>query len=356
MASALFVPREYGSEAQIVTKPLRSTEDLIRELVHSTGACDAVAAIRLKARELIGLYVTSFGEPTMPISVEVLASLKGITRSEELPIHSPDAELVPDGAGGVTMRVNPDRPNTRQRFSVAHEISHTFFPDYTTKAWCRTDARYRDRNDPDDYLEMLCDIAASEMLFPQPWFTADAAAVADADGLVRLATTYQASREATMRRYAETSTESVAAVFFSWKLKPTQKSTVGRKDQGNLFGVTPEEEVQGALRLRIEYTVMSDSFKAEGHFLPKDKSVDNDGPIYRAASIGSPAEEECFLDLGQAAGTYRVWALPLWTADDQLGSNSENSVAAILRPIAVRKPQRKSKSSAGPSLFGVGED
>jgi hypothetical protein len=352
VAPALLAFSEFHSEAEIVTQPIRSTETLIEELVRSSGALDAAAAIRLKARELIDLYVASFGAPTMPISVEVLASLRGIRRSEELPLHSPDAELVPDGTGGVTMRVNPDRPDTRQRFSMAHEISHTFFPDYTTKAWCRTDARYRDRTDPDDYLEMLCDIAAAELLFPHPWFPQDAAGVNDASGLVRLATTYHASREATVRRYAETSPESIAAVFFTWKLKPTQKATVGRKDQGNLFGVTPEEEIHDALRLRIEYTAVSESFRAEGHFLPKDKSVENDGPIYRAASLAIPTEDECHLDLGQASGTYRVWAIPLWTANDQLGSNSENTVAAILRPTTIRKPKRKKNSTNETSLFG----
>src|SRR5438132_6624486 len=161
----------------------RSTEALIDELVRSTGAVDAPSAIRASARELIALYVSSFGEPTMPINIDVLASLRGITRSDEMPLHSPDAELVPDGLGGVAMRVNPDRPDTRVRFSVAHEVSHTFFADYTTKAWCRTDARYRDRSNPDDFLEMLCDIAAAELLLPQPWFSKNASAVTSARGL-----------------------------------------------------------------------------------------------------------------------------------------------------------------------------
>jgi hypothetical protein len=339
MAPTVPAAGQLVAEAKTVTPPARKTETLIGELVRSTGSSDAVAAIRAKARELIGLYVTSFGEPTMPIDVSVLASLRGIRKSEEAPVHSDDAELVPDGAGGVTMRVNPDRPETRRRFSVAHEISHTFFPDYTEKISCRTDARYRDRNDPDDYLEMLCDIAAAELLFPQPWFLRDAAAVKDCAGLAHLAATYRASREATLRRYAETSPESVIAVFLIWKLKPMQKGVVGREDQGNLFGITPEQERRDALRLRIEYTVASESFKANGHFLPKDKSVENAGPIYEAVSTGLPAEGECFLDLGsQASGTYRVWAIPLWTADDQLGSGGENAVAAIMRPKIIQEP------------------
>ncbi len=335
-----------------MTHPARSTKALIDELVRSTGCRDAPEAIRAKAKELIDLHVASFGEPSLPISVDILASLRGINRSEEVPVHSPDAELVPDGSGGMTMRVNVDRPETRQRFSVAHEISHTFFADYTTKAWCRTDARYRDRDNVEDFLEMLCDIGAAELLFPQPWFGRDAKAVTDAAGIITLASIYHASREATIRRYAETSPESVAAVFFTWKLKPTQKGTIGNANQKNLFGISAEDELRDALRLRIEYSIASESFKTEGYFLPKDKSVENDGAIYRAASTGLPVDDQCHLDFGQASGTYRVSAIPLWTAENQLGATGENTVVAVLRPVSVRRPAKKLGVGDGPSLFG----
>lgn len=334
-------------------QPARSTKALIDDLIRSTGCRDAYEAVRSKAGELIDLHVATFGDPSLPISVDILASLRGISRSEEAPVHSPDAELVPDGRGGMTMRVNVDHPETRQRFSVAHEISHTFFPEYTTKAWCRTDARYRSRENAEDFLEMLCDVGAAELLFPQPWFGRDAATVTDAAGIITLASTYHASREAAIRRYAETSPESVAAVFFTWKLKPTQKGIIGNPNQSNLFGMSAEEELREALRLRIEYSVASESFKAEGHFLPKDKSVANDGPIYRAASTGLPVDDQCHLDLGQASGTYRVSAIPLWTAEDQLGAAGENTVAALLRPVAVRRPAKKRGGSNGPGLFGT---
>lgn len=330
----------------------RSTQSLIDELVQTSGAETPEEAIRRKARELVDLYVANFSEPTMPMDMDVLASLRSIGRSDDRPVISPDAELAPDGSGGVTMRVNPDRPETRQRFSVAHEISHTFFPDYTTKDWCRTDARYRDRTNPDEYLEKLCDIAAAELLFPQPWFSRDAAMVADAAALANLAVMYHASREATIRRFAETSSDSLAAVYFVWKLKPKQKGTVGRKDQLNLLGISPEEEYREALRLRIEYTIPSEPFRLAGHYLPNDKSIDSSGPIYDAAASGVPCDGESFLDLGQAAGTYKVYAVPLWTGDAQRGANGENIVAAILQPLAVKKPNRKRASTpAGPSLF-----
>jgi hypothetical protein len=334
-----------------MSQPVRSTRALIDELILSTGCRDAYEAIRAKAKELIDLHVATFGDPSLPICVDILASLRGIGRSDEAPVHSPDAELVPDGQGGMTMRVNADRPETRQRFSVAHEISHTFFPEYTSKAWCRTDARYRSRDNPDDFLEMLCDVGAAELLLPQPWFGRDAAIITDAAGVISLASTYHASREAAIRRYAETSPESVAAVFFAWKLKPTQKGIVGNPNQANLFGTSAEIELREALRLRIEYSVASESFKAVGHFLPKDKSVENTGPIYRAASTGLPVDDECRLELGQASGLYRVSAIPLWTAEDQRGAAGENTVAALLFPVAVQKKSKKRSNNTGPSLF-----
>ncbi|WP_339908961.1 ImmA/IrrE family metallo-endopeptidase [Symmachiella dynata] len=323
-----------------MTVPARSTQSLIDELVRVTGATSPEEAIRIKTCELIATHVHAIGEPSIPMNMDVLASLRSISRADEKPLFSPDAELSPDGAGGVTMRVNPDRPETRQRFSIAHEISHTFFPDYETKDWCRTDARYRNRANPAEFLEMLCDIAAAELLFPQPWFDRDAATVQDASDLAALATKYLASREATIRRFAETSSEDVVAVYFVWKLKPTQKGTVGRKDQGNLFEISPEELRQDALRLRIEYSVPSPAFRAAGYYLPIDKSIENNGPVYEAAATGMPATGECFLDLGQAAGKYRVLAVPLWTTQNERGASDEHAVAAVLRPLSVRKPSR----------------
>ena len=329
----------------------RNTQALIDELVRDSGCLTAVDAIRAKAAKLINLYVSTFGEPTMPLDMEVLSGLAGIKPSDDAPVLSEDAELVPDGTGGVTMRVNRDRPEARQRFSIAHEISHTFFPDYTTKEWCRTDSRYRDRSDPAEYLEMLCDIGAAELLLPQPWFSRDCEKVNDATGLLELSSTYNASREATLRRYAETSSEPLAAVFFYWKLKPTQKGTVGNRDQGNLFGIDPEEERQAALRLRIEYTIRSRAFEEAGYYLPADKSVKSDGPLYQAAVEGVPVDGECFLDLGQAAGTYRIAAIPLWTPEEARGAAGESAVAAVLRPVKVSQSHRKRKRTGQPSLF-----
>lgn len=324
---------------------------LIDRLIAESGATDAETAIRRHARGLLASLEEQFGSIDLPVNVEVLASLKGISKSDLPPVHSEDAELVPTGGGGVEYRVNPNRPETRQRFSVAHEIGHTFFPDYQSKTWCRTDARYRRRDDPDDLVEMLCDVAASELLMPVARFTADVAEVRTADQLASLAKTYLVSTEAVLRRFAEVHPGAVVATFFSWKLKPTEHSTVGNLAQQNLFGLDPAEEARRARRLRVEYSIPSGAFRAAGHFVPADKSVENDGPLYVAASTRTGATGECELAFGQSSGRYRVIALPVWTEQTELGPSGESAVAAVLEPLTTTRPPKKQVRRDHPSLF-----
>lgn len=330
-----------------------TTKRYIDDLVHTTGAGSPEEAIRMKARELIELWESTIGPPEMPIDVNILTGMQGIYPSDEMPIQSPDAELAPRSDGNVEMRVHPDRPETRKRFSIAHEISHTFFPEFQKRSWCRTDARYRDRNDPDQYLEMLCDIGAAELLFPNPWFGNDAAKVAEAADLVALADAFHGSREATLRRYAELSSEPIAAIYFTWKLKPKQNGVVDNEAQTNLFGLSHEEQIRDALQLRIDYSIASEGFSKLGHYLPPDKSIENIGPIFGASSTASCCDGECHLDFGPASGTYSVMAIPLPTERDQRGPNGELSVAAIVRPVAVQKVKKKRSAIPGnsPTLF-----
>jgi hypothetical protein len=249
------------------------------------------------------------------------------------------------------MRLNPDRPETRQRFSIGHEITHTFFPDHASHVWPRADSRYRDLSDPNDFLEMLCDAGAAELVFPRRWFVEHAAAARSAAELVDLARQYKASREATLRRYAELHAESVVAVVFTWKIKPSQQSTVGNTAQGNLFGLDPKREAVAARRLRVEYAIASALYSAAGHHVPRDKSVASEGPLYEAAASGQPKDSEADLDLGQARGRYEVHAVPLWTPEDERGPLGECAVAAILRPLEVRRPRRTNNAQQR-GLFG----
>jgi O-acetyl-ADP-ribose deacetylase (regulator of RNase III) len=74
----------------------------------------------------------------------------------------PDARTVNEG-GRPRIEYNPQQARARARFSVAHEIAHTFFPDVGDAV------RHRggDTTLNDDWqLELLCNVAAAEMVMP----------------------------------------------------------------------------------------------------------------------------------------------------------------------------------------------
>jgi hypothetical protein len=305
----------------------------VAALLRETGETDPVAAVRSKARALIDLYLEHFGRGGPPFDLEVLASLRGITLSAERPGHSPDAELVPVEGGGVEMRVNPDRPATRRRFSVGHEISHTFLPGYDQKVQCRK-PKGRDWADPDDLVEALCDAGASELLFPMPWFADDAEGLAGtARGVVELARRYEASPEATIRRLVEVSPTPCAAAFLVWKLKPVQERRfAGSRGQLCMFEVDPAADARSLRGLRVDYCVASESFRARGWFVPADKSVPSSGVIYEAARENRCLDGEQDLDFGCVRGRFVVRAIPLFTATDGLGPGGERAVVALIDP------------------------
>jgi len=73
-----------------------------------------------------------------------------------------DARLIPSEENDQ-IEYNPNRARTRIKFSIAHEIAHTLFPDYKKGIHHRS----RQHVGVDDWqLELLCNIAAGEILMP----------------------------------------------------------------------------------------------------------------------------------------------------------------------------------------------
>ncbi|HKR24690.1 MAG TPA: ImmA/IrrE family metallo-endopeptidase, partial [Allosphingosinicella sp.] len=74
-----------------------------------------------------------------------------------------DARTIPATGGGVRIQYNPQQPRERARFSIAHEIAHALFDDVADA----TRHRGGDSTVSDDWqLEMLCNLAAAEMVMP----------------------------------------------------------------------------------------------------------------------------------------------------------------------------------------------
>jgi O-acetyl-ADP-ribose deacetylase (regulator of RNase III) len=143
------------------------------------------------------------GPPFDPFQLASLMGIEVVARDDLY-----DARTVPV-PGGVRVEYNPNRPRARLRFSLAHELGHTLFPD------CRETARHRGHEQAGGdgwQLEMLCNIAAGEILMPAGAFAELASESLDLENLIALRKKYEVSTEALLARMVKLTTKR-AAVF-----------------------------------------------------------------------------------------------------------------------------------------------
>lgn len=157
-----------------------------------------------------------------------------------------DARLVPLPADRMQIEFNPNQPKSRTRFSIAHELAHTFFDN------CRDAIRNRKSHhdfDPHEWeLEMLCNIGAAELLMPVaslPELRSEALNIAT---LMQLKERLEVSAEALLARVSRITTE------------PCAMFAASRIEEGNMVG-----------RYRIDYAILSRSWQStdpSGGLLP----------------------------------------------------------------------------------------
>ena len=100
-------------------------------------------------------------------------------------------------AGRPRIEYNPNRPRARVRFSIAHELGHLLFPDFAERARHRGGADTR----PDDWqLEMLCNLAAAEILMPAGSLDEFDLNALSIDRILSLRQEYEVSMEAALLR------------------------------------------------------------------------------------------------------------------------------------------------------------
>ncbi|MHB8341427.1 MAG: ImmA/IrrE family metallo-endopeptidase, partial [Mycobacteriales bacterium] len=193
-----------------------------------------------------------------PIDLDLLASAQGIGRIEQIDLPWSGCLLV-DGAGMV-MRIRESDHPRRQRFTGCHEISHTLLPGFTTAtaAYRCTPGDGQPDQASDRNVELLADVAASEFLLPRRHVTAD---LLDApfgwDTISEVADAYEASLEATARRYVALAPGPAILIT----LKPA----------------TSKANSRPTLR------VANRTFTGDWPYIPINKSVPDDHPLGMAA-------------------------------------------------------------------------
>jgi len=122
---------------------------------------DPISAIVQRARRVV-LEAIEKGWNGPPYNPFTLAEILGI---KLIPTDSViDAQTKSDSTGRFVTEFNPQRPTARMRYSIAHEIGHTLFPDCS--AATRNRATHQEMKNDDWQLEFLCNIAAAEILIP----------------------------------------------------------------------------------------------------------------------------------------------------------------------------------------------
>jgi hypothetical protein len=197
-------------------------------------------------------------EERPPVDVELLASMRGVTRVEHH--EQPFAGMIAPDGEGLVVHVRASDSSRRQRFTILHEAAHTFLAGFADTPQFRCEppgAKTR--------TEGLCDIAASELLLPRRYFERDLAHAAfGLDAIEELADAYEASVEATALRTVDLSPEPAILLVFRVGHKPSER---GR-------------ETECEPKLRLAYAHKDAAWPWP--FMRRDKSVESSTPFARA--------------------------------------------------------------------------
>lgn len=196
------------------------------------GQRDPVEVVVEKARELV-LKAADAGVLSVPVDPFKLAQLQSIQVIPQADVI--DAQTVPGPSNRPLILYNPNRPKSRVRFSICHELGHTLFPDCTQQVRHRL---FHARTSAVDYeLEALCNLAAAELLLPLGSVIEDMEKLQlSVETALRLRLKYEASTEAVLLRltglsgtecavFAATAEQSVGSEEPRYRLEYVKSST-----------------------------------------------------------------------------------------------------------------------------------
>jgi Zn-dependent peptidase ImmA (M78 family)/O-acetyl-ADP-ribose deacetylase (regulator of RNase III) len=192
------------------------------------GNSDPMAHIISTTRELVLKAMDDGwqGPPFDPFWLAEYLKLRVTARDDVL-----DARVIADSAKELGIEYNPTQPRSRTRFSIAHEIAHTLFPDCAEIVRNRTSVTHRRRDEWQ--LELLCNVSAAEILMP----VSSASQILDTpitiDEILNQRKNFDVSVEAILLRLAKLTTQPIT-----------------------IFAAARERDEEGA-QYRIDYAMSS---------------------------------------------------------------------------------------------------
>jgi hypothetical protein len=249
-------------------------------VVEFAGEQDPIDAIETFAQRVV-FEAAEAGWSGPPFDPFELARLRGIPVLARQEV--PDARTVPVGGSKVAIEYNPTRPQARLRFSIAHEIAHTFFPD-VSKA-----ARYRSKpsTGPSDawQLELLCNIAAGALLMPTGSVPELHELELELERLIPLKDEFGVSTEALLRR----------------AIKLTVRPAT-------MFAMSRTNPQEAASDFRLDYAVDSRAWSLD---LPRGTARPSSSVLAECTAVGFTAKaQEDWTGSGQRVQVQAIGAPP----------------------------------------------
>lgn len=303
-----------------------SDPDII-SLVQATGELiDPRSSVISQARKLTGKLRSFPGVPTDAFErVSILASMLGMRveamNVEQRRSESRDAVLITTTDGQRVILYNPSRSRARVAFSIAHEITHTFFPNSVSGARFRTVCR-EDSKEANE-LERLCDLGGSEIVLPESDFREAVGRRFSLTEVKRVSEVFGTSFEATAFRMATAHPAIAIAGLVRFRLtKDEQRAEDREKRQGQLFissGRPPTDRFERKYRRQSLH--LSDACGDE-HIIRWNKSFDTDSIVYVAGNTeGVHVAEEALPNLDNHVGRLEAVSAPYQRDDahDEFG-------------------------------------
>jgi hypothetical protein len=113
-----------------------------------------------------------------------------------------DARIVSASGGQLIIEFNPNRPRGRIRYSIAHELAHSCFPDVADQPRHRTAlGAVVDPDDDNWELELICNVIAAELLVPERALEGLLETEPDIDFIMEARRRWDVSTEALLRQF-----------------------------------------------------------------------------------------------------------------------------------------------------------
>lgn len=182
-------------------------DDELRMKLSDLGSPEALAAC----------IVSHFPEIEVPIPLTRFAEAMGIVEIIGQQTDSFEGVLITNSAkmkGSIAYN-EASRPE-RRRFTIAHELGHFLMPLHGANAQCaKADMGVLTTKDPNRAREAEANRFAAALLMPRELFLRDMRRLGDpeVEHVVKLASDYEVSKEAAVRRYTCLSDDPCAVIF-----------------------------------------------------------------------------------------------------------------------------------------------